>query len=135
MVVSTAPGTVLLRPVSAVCEGCSGCAGRCGLFAGESQQIALPVACVDGVLDVGEGAILSLDPDALRREALRGYGRPLLGLLLGAALGAALASLFLLDANLTVAVSSALGTLAGLGGSKRGLASACRARPAGPLMG
>lgn len=131
-VVRTGPSAVWLRSTSAACDGCSGCSGRCGLFAVDGDELELPLACIDGRLVPGDSAILSLDPAALRREALLGYGRPLGGLLLGAALGLLLAHVLTLDQDASVAVTAALGTLAGLGGSKRRLAPACRARPASP---
>lgn len=134
-VVRTGPAAVWLRSTSAACDGCSGCNGRCGLFGAEGEEIELPLASIDGNLSPGDSAVLCLESAALRREALLGYGRPLLGLLLGAALGALLAWMLSLDHDVCVAITAALGTLAGLGGSKRRLAPACRARPACPERG
>jgi len=134
-VVRIGPATVWLRSTSVACDGCSGCNGRCGLFVAEGAEIELPLASIDGRLAPGDNAILSLESDALRREALLGYGRPLLGLLLGAALGVLLANVLPFDHDVSVAITTALGTLAGLGGSNRRLAPACRARPACPDRG
>lgn len=77
-----------LRLLGTQCDGCAGgCAGRCNLFAttaaGEFEFEATP----DFIVAPGQRLRLALDDAALRRAAWAGYGRALLGLLLGAGAG------------------------------------------------
>ena len=71
------------------CSDCGGCGGRCQLFGGSTDSsLSLP-ASVDPATGqpwaVGQRVILYLPSGQLQRQALLGYGLPVLGLLLGAA--------------------------------------------------
>ncbi|KFN43739.1 hypothetical protein N790_10880 [Arenimonas malthae CC-JY-1] len=77
-----------LALLGSACEGCAGgCRGRCNLFAtGQDGVFHLAVADAESYAP-GQRLRLSIDDEALRRAAWRGYGVALLGLLLGAAAG------------------------------------------------
>ena len=93
------------------CEGCAGgCRGRCNLFATGDDGVFHVV--VDGAADFlpGQRLRLSLDDEALRRAAWRGYGVALLGLLLGAAAGHGLARVLGAPADVFALIGLVLGT-------------------------
>ncbi|WP_290890785.1 SoxR reducing system RseC family protein [Arenimonas sp.] len=87
-VISTADGRLSLRLLGDQCTGCEGgCAGRCNLFATTAAgEFVLEGAGLPGAV-AGSRYRLALDDQALRRAAWLGYGRALLGLLLGAFAG------------------------------------------------
>lgn len=120
VVVAASPGGLRLRPLEAACRACTlGCGGRCDLFradlAGELHLPPLP-----GLeLHAGDRVLLSLDEAALRRAAVAGYGRALLGLLLGTAAGFGLAEALGLPRDPLTLLGLVAGTYAGLRGSKR----------------
>ncbi len=84
-------GRATLRLLGDRCADCSaGCGGRCSVFATDDAGGLSIVADSLGPGDVGRDVVLRLDDDALRRAAWSGYGRALVGLLLGAGAGALL---------------------------------------------
>lgn len=87
-VIGVAEGRLSLRLLGDQCSGCEGgCAGRCNLFA-TTDAGAFVLEGADGTgARTGERYRLALDDQALRRAAWLGYGRALLGLLLGAFAG------------------------------------------------
>lgn len=89
-VLSVDTQSVTVRLDDSQCAGCTmGCGGRCDLFRTDRQnQLTLP--STESVA-VGQHVMLTISEQRLRQAALHGYGRALLGLLLGAALGALLA--------------------------------------------
>ncbi|WP_460457874.1 SoxR reducing system RseC family protein [Arenimonas alkanexedens] len=111
-----------LRLLGDQCDGCQGgCAGRCNLFAtsaagGFALQVPAGVQCVPG-----ERFRLALDDEALRRAAWQGYGRALLGLLLGAVLGYALGAAWPAGRDLLTLAGLLSGTFLAVLASKRHL--------------
>ncbi|PKM06785.1 MAG: hypothetical protein CVV14_11070 [Gammaproteobacteria bacterium HGW-Gammaproteobacteria-4] len=89
-VVSVCAQSVTVRLDEGRCSGCAtGCGGRCDLFRTDRQK-QLTLAPGAHVV-AGQYVILSVSDRQLRQAALHGYGRALLGMLLGAAAGALLA--------------------------------------------
>lgn len=90
-VVSVCAQSVTVRLDVGPCSGCTtGCGGRCDLFRPDSQQqLTLPLSGAHVV--PGQRVIVAVSDRQLRQAALHGYGRALLGMLLGAAAGALLA--------------------------------------------
>lgn len=87
-VVSSRGRQLQLRLLGDQCAGChGGCAGRCSLFATSAAGEFTFDASDELAVRPGERYRLALDDDALRRAAWQGYGRALLGLLLGALAG------------------------------------------------
>jgi len=121
-------GGVLLRAEDAACVGCFGCGGRCALLSGESREIVLSRADVEGDPVANETMLLVLDDEALQRQALRAYGLPLFGLVAGASVGSLLGFLTELPLNPLTAAGALLGTLLSVAKSKRGAGLGCRAR-------
>ena len=109
---------VLLR-VRGSCSGCSGCAGRCGLGWREGRVVALPREAFGALARPGACLRLHCEAAELRDRALVGYGLPLAGLLLGALAGWPMSAWLGTAINPMVAVFASLGTLTGLGLSKR----------------
>ncbi len=128
-VVAVDAGGCRLQPLGESCRGCTGCGGRCALIGGNHDTLFVESTQIDGALAVGDSALLSIDAAELRREALHGYGMPLLGLLGGGVLGRACAEALPLPVDPTTAMVALLGTLVGLRVSNRRSAPACRARP------
>ena len=89
-VLSVSEQSVTVRLEDGPCTGCAtGCGGRCDLFRSNHQKqltLATGVAVVPG-----QQVVLIVSDEQLRRAALQGYGRSLLGMLCGAAAGAAMA--------------------------------------------
>ena len=107
---------------TASCSGCAGCAGRCNVFRdwGENgSRIDLPLEQFPRAPHLGESWTLSLDENALLRQAARGYGLALLGLLGGAMLGFALARAAGIAPDPPTLLGALAGTLAGWRRSKR----------------
>lgn len=87
-VLQVAGDRIELRPLGQ-CSDCGGCGGRCQLFGGSTDSsLSLP-ASLDPATGqpwaVGQHVFLYLPSGQLQRQALLGYGLPVLGLLLGAA--------------------------------------------------
>jgi hypothetical protein len=90
-VTAAGDGQLRLKLLGDRCDGCSGgCAGRCNLFASDDAGEFRLEAPPGVVAHPGERYRLALDDEGLRRAAWHGYGRALLGLLLGAFAGHAL---------------------------------------------
>lgn len=87
-VIGVQDGQLSLRLLGGPCSGCEGgCAGRCNLFATtDAGEFVLAGAGVNDARP-GQRYRLAIDDEALRRAAWLGYGRALLGLLLGALAG------------------------------------------------
>jgi positive regulator of sigma E activity len=86
VVLESGPGCLRLR-YTAQCSGCGGCGGRCGMFlADASDVLELAPPTEARTWRVGEAVEVELPSNLLLRQALLGYGLPLLGLLGGAAL-------------------------------------------------
>lgn len=84
-VIRVESGSVHLR-LDAICADCGGCGGRCSLLMrADSSLITLSTDRSEGSVLPGQRVQLQLDDSALLRQAWRGYGLPLLGLMLGAA--------------------------------------------------
>lgn len=110
-VLSVGAQAVTVRLEDGACVGCSsGCGGRCDLFRSDQRQ-QLTVLCCAQVLP-GQQVMLTVGDRQLRNAALHGYGRALLGLLLGAAAGAGLARWLGLAADPLVLVGLLLGVAA-----------------------
>lgn len=90
LVCRTTEQKVWLRAQRA-CSGCLACGGRCAVWAAESE-VALPRRLFAEDVVPGDRVTLVMHAPDLLRDAWRGYGFPLLGMLVGAALGAALAA-------------------------------------------
>lgn len=110
VVLEAGDGRLRLR-YTAQCSGCGGCGGRCSVFlADASDVLELAEPGEARTWCAGEAVEVELPSNLLLRQALLGYGLPLLGLLGGAALanpwgnGAAAAGA-LLGTLLTVWVS------------------------------
>ena len=108
------------------CEGCRTCAGRCAVWIAEAE-VALPRHLFGADVVPGDEVTLVMSAPDLLRDAWRGYGLPLLGMLVGAAVGSGLAALmgtassgagFTL-ADLVVLSGAALGTLSMILASKQ----------------
>jgi positive regulator of sigma E activity len=101
-------GLVLL---GSACEGCAGgCGGRCNLFAAGDDGV-FPVVVEDAAgFSPGQRLRLSIDDEAIRRAAWRGYGVALAGLLLGAAAGHGLGRLLGGSADMFALAGLVLGT-------------------------
>jgi len=112
-VLSVGAQVVTVRLEDSACEGCSsGCGGRCDLFrSDECNQFTL--VCRAQVVP-GQLVMLTVGDRQLRTAALHGYGRALLGLLLGAAAGAALAHWLEVAADPLVLIGLVLGVAAAL---------------------
>lgn len=71
------------------CSDCGGCGGRCQVFGGRTDSsLSLPASTDPATGQpwvVGQRVVLYLPSGQLQRQALLGYGLPVLGLLLGAA--------------------------------------------------
>ncbi len=119
---------VQLRALGA-CSDCAGCGGRCNLFQGldparETLQLAraqFPCAPL-----AGEHWRLLLDDDQLLRQASRGYGLALAGLIGGAGLGYGAARFIGIAPDLLTLLAAVAGTSLGILRSKRGPAAALR---------
>ena len=87
-VVQVAADRVELRLLG-LCSDCGGCGGRCQLFGGSTDSsLSLPASTDPATGQpwvVGQHVILYLPSGQLQRQALLGYGLPVLGLLIGAA--------------------------------------------------
>ncbi|MBW8311371.1 MAG: SoxR reducing system RseC family protein [Rhizobium sp.] len=100
-----------LALLGSACEGCAGgCRGRCNLFATGQDGVFHLVVPHAADYAPGQRLRLSLDDEALRRAAWRGYGVALLGLLLGAAAGHGLGRALDGPADLFALIGLALGT-------------------------
>jgi len=111
-----------LRLLGDQCEGCSGgCAGRCNLFATSAAgEFALEAS--EGVdARAGQRFRLAIDDDGLRRAAWQGYGRALLGLLLGAAAGYGLGAFWPAARDASTLLGLLSGTFLAVWSSKRHL--------------
>lgn len=100
-----------LSLLGSACEGCAGgCRGRCNLFASGDDGVFHVV--VEDAADFlpGQRLRLSIDDEALRRAAWRGYGVALAGLLLGAVAGHGLGRLLGGPADVFALVGLVLGT-------------------------
>lgn len=112
IVVGIDEGTVTLRAEGA-CTDCVGCAGRCSLFPDDrAGLVVLPASRFDSAPRPGDALLLCVPDGWLARTALRGYGVPLLGLLLGAALGHAAGVSLQLPVDVAALAGAVLGTLA-----------------------
>lgn len=100
-----------LALLGSACDGCAGgCRGRCNLFAaGDDGVFHVVVEDAAGFLP-GQRLRLSVDDEALRRAAWRGYGVALAGLLLGAAAGHGLGRALGGPADVFALVGLVLGT-------------------------
>lgn len=109
-----------LRPLESSCRECTlGCGGRCDLFkADRAGDLSLPPP-TDLSLRPGDRVLLHLDEAALRRAAIAGYGRALLGLVLGATAGFGLSEALDLARDPATLIGLVAGTFAGVRGSKR----------------
>lgn len=90
-----------------------GCGGRCDLFRTDRQN-QLTLSSTEPVA-VGQRVMLTISEQRLRQAALHGYGKALLGLLLGAALGASLAHGLGVASDPLVLLGLALGMAIALG--------------------
>jgi hypothetical protein len=118
----------------AACSGCDGCGGRCNVFRdwrAEGGEIAVPLEQFPDAPHLGQSWTVSLDDDALLRQAARGYGLALLGLLSGAALGFGLARLADIAPDPPTLLGALSGTLAGWRRSKRSPLLSCNLRVTG----
>jgi len=122
-------GRALLRAEPGSCNGCIGCAGRCSLLPDGNAEISVSLTDVDGLLRVDDWASLVMHESTLRKEALRGYGLPLTGLLLGAVLGYLIAERMEWQVDFATAAGAFAGTLLALSVSQRGGKAVCRVRP------
>lgn len=103
---------VTLQLLGSACAGCGdGCGGRCNLLASERDaRIELPRE--PGMeLMPGQAVLLTFSDRALRNAAFAGYGRALLGMLLGAGIGQWLAWGIGLPADPPTLVGLLLGVL------------------------
>lgn len=73
------------------CSGCLACGGRCAIWAAEGE-VALPRRLFADDVAPGDRVTLVVTAPDLLRDAWRGYGLPLLGMLAGAAIGTAVAA-------------------------------------------
>lgn len=121
---------------SAACSGCGGCGGRCNIFRDwreNGSRIDLPLEQFPRAPHLGESWTLSLDENALLRNAARGYGLALLGLLGGAALAFALARAAGIAPDPPTLLGALAGTLAGWRRSKRSSFLPCHIRATGVI--
>lgn len=90
-VAQVSQGRATVRLLGDRCAGCSsGCGGRCNAFAADDAgDLSIEAPELD-VGAVGREVLLQLDDVALRRAAWSGYGRALIGLMVGAVAGAVL---------------------------------------------
>ena len=118
-------GRLQLRALGSSCQGCSGCGGRCGLFDGpEASVLTLDLPSPEHApWRAGERVRVSLDGTALRHAAVRGYGWPLLGLILGGGAGHGVALLAEWPSDPAALGGALLGTLLAFGVSKRARAT------------
>lgn len=128
-VLEASPGRLRLQPLGLACGDCSsGCGGRCRLFGpDECVTLPLPAIALTGGADTpaaGDVVSLRVDDARLRRLAWLGYGRALLGLVLGAGLGHALGLWLAGPANLHALLGLLLGTSAAVVFSKSPLPAA-----------
>lgn len=113
------PGRLRLQALGSTCRDCSsGCGGRCHLFA-SSEAIEFDLAASDHPAVIGEQVIVHIDDAALRHAAWLGYGRCLMGLLLGAVLGHLVGLSLGRAENLLTFMGLAAGTFLALVFSKR----------------
>ncbi|MFY8135591.1 MAG: SoxR reducing system RseC family protein [Aquimonas sp.] len=112
VVLESGPGRLRLR-FTAQCSGCGGCGGRCAVFLADASDV-LELAEPGEVRAwrVGDAVEVELPSNLLLRQALLGYGLPLLGLLGGAALASPWG-------NVAAAAGALLGTLFAVRVSKR----------------
>lgn len=128
LVVRVGPGEAWVSPLS-TCSACGGCGGRCDWLAEGSRStgLRLPQALFAEPPVAGQRVRLSWEAPALLAVALRAYGLPLAGLLLGAG-GAELLNDSFHFADLAVLAGALAGTLLGMALSKRALSSAHQLR-------
>lgn len=123
LVVDTDPHFWMLQ-LAPVCTGCGGCGDRCEVLGSLSGQVELRLErrSDDPDLKPGQRIELQMNEAGLLRQAWRGYGVPLLGLLSGA---------WLLNpiGNLASVVGAGAGTLLALSLSKRLARARWQARP------
>jgi positive regulator of sigma E activity len=113
VVLDCTQGRVRLR-YSARCSSCGGCAGRCQVFVEDADAtVELPDAGLDLVR--GQAVELLLPEPLLLKQALWGYGLPLLGLLVGAAVLSPLG-------NAAAAIGAVLGISLAVAYSRRAVA-------------
>ena len=128
VVLEAGDGRLRLR-YTAQCSGCGGCGGRCSVFlADASDVLELAEPGEARVWRAGQAVEVELPSNLLLRQALLGYGLPLLGLMGGAALASPWG-------NASAAAGALLGTLLAVWVSKRaaGQLPAPRLRPAAVL--
>ncbi|MEZ5455213.1 MAG: SoxR reducing system RseC family protein [Lysobacteraceae bacterium] len=122
-VVDTDPHFWVLR-LAPVCTGCGGCGGRCEVLGSLSGQVELRLErrSDDPDLRPGQRIELQMNEAGLLRQAWRGYGLPLLGMLCGA---------WMLNpiGNLPSVMGAVAGTLLALCLSKRLARARGQARP------
>ncbi|SDD36146.1 SoxR reducing system RseC family protein [Aquimonas voraii] len=124
LVLDSCPGRLRLR-YTAQCSGCGGCGGRCSVFLADASDVfELATPPEVRTWRAGEAVEVELPSNLLLRQALLGYGLPLLGLLGGAALASPWG-------NASAAAGALLGTLLAVHVSKRaaGKLPAPRVRP------
>jgi len=121
-VCGSSAGQLRLRLLGSACDGCSGgCAGRCSLFATNSDgEFEMP-APRNLPVTIGQPLRLCLDDASLRRAAWRGYGLAWLGLLLGAGLGYGAGLLAGRYTDVLTLLGLVAGTFAAVQSSKRHL--------------
>lgn len=88
-VAEVSAGRAVLRLLGDRCRECSaGCGGRCNVFAADEAGSLSIATEAFGPGDIGREVVLRLDDAALRRAAWSGYGRALVGLMIGTGVGA-----------------------------------------------
>lgn len=111
-VVGVADDAVTLRAEGA-CSDCGGCGGRCSLFPDDQAGLlVLPLSRFATAPRAGDALLLQVPEGWLARTAARGYGLPLLGLLIGGAAGHGACLLVQWPVDAGALVGAALGTLA-----------------------
>jgi positive regulator of sigma E activity len=123
-VICVDPQRITLRLLG-TCSDCSGCGGRCSLFGDlvDGDRLQLGLESFQTPPNVGECWTLVLPERDLLRQAWSGYGRALLGFVLGAVFGHALARQLGWSTDVVTAIAAFAGTLPALMLSKRARAT------------